>query len=344
MVKAFIFCNLLNMRIIFISSIARSISLVVIVYWALSMGVTLQAETKRSDTAERLFIDLKGSLQNPAGSPDSKALLFTRWRKKYNEGAADLFVYDLEKGTLHDLMSDSHANVNLPGSSWNIKTNQIVFSSDREPHDEIFIIEPNGKTGDERKLTRQKRKMSYEPSFSPDGEWVVFESHPRNVERNGVITKCKVAGKAEQKDYLPLTDRRGDCRQPNWSPAGDLILYQKKEKRRWDIWVMNADGSEQRKLTSGIGSKTDASFSPDGKWIVYSSDGQGELHFANIYVTRISDGETKRITNYEGYDGAPSWSADGKTIYFESTPGDPDESKGATLWGIDLESEIRANK
>ncbi|MCF6314365.1 MAG: hypothetical protein L3J39_18095 [Verrucomicrobiales bacterium] len=310
-------------------------------YWMGCLESGFSIEPKRSDAAIKLSIGVTGSLQNPSGSPDSQSLLFTRWRKKYNEGAADLFIYDLKRGVLRELMSDSYANVNLPGSSWNPKTNKIVFSSDREPHDEIFMIDPKGKTGDELRITSQKRRMSYEASFSPDGEWVVFETHPRNVERSGVITKCLVEGKGEAKDYLALTDRRGDCRQPNWSPAGDLILYQKKERKRWDIWVMNADGSNQRKLTSGIGSKTDASFSPDGKWIVYSSDGQGELRFANIYVTRISDGKTLRVTQYEGYDGAPTWLANGKSICFESTAGDPDESKGATLWSIELALDLK---
>ena len=80
------------------------------------------------------------------------------------------------------------------------------------------------------------------------------------------------------------------------------------------------------------GDKTDASFSPDGQWIVYSSD--ATLTYANLYILPITGGSPTRVTYYSGYDGAPSWSPDGSSISFESYPGDPDGSAGTTLWVI----------
>jgi TolB protein len=97
---------------------------------------------------------------------------------------------------------------------------------------------------------------------------------------------------------------------------------------------MNTDGSEAAQITSGQGDKTDASFSPDGEWIVYSSD-EGELDLANIFVVPTGGGTSQRVTDWDGYDGAPSWSPDGSKIVFESYPGDPDESEGTTIRMID---------
>jgi Tol biopolymer transport system component len=291
----------------------------------------------RSDGAVLVSISKTGSLQNPAWSPDDKSLLFTRFRRGYNKEPADLFIVNLETSDIRTLVSEGSGNINLPGSVWNPVSHKIVFASTRDPHDEIYIIDENGVTGDEIQVTSRSDYVAYEPSFSPGGEWIAFESHVLDVEGNGIIYKCKSNG---EKPYQMLTGANDDCRQPNWSPAGDRILYQKRSGGRWDIWVMNKDGSSHEKITSGPGDKTDASFSPDGQWIVYSSDEGGEA-FANLYIKPVNEGNSIKITHYDvGYDGAPSWSPGGDRIAFESYPGDPDDSIGTSIWVIDLQVQL----
>lgn len=285
----------------------------------------------REDGAHPLSVNLSGSLQNPAWSPDSGSLLFTRFRQGYNVEPADLYVAATDGGDLRELVSDGSGNINLPGSSWNGPTGQIVFASTRDPHDEIYVIDGGAGPGAEWAVTQRTDEVAYEPSFSPDGTWVVFESHVLDQEDHGVITKFRVDG---QGNYEPLTAPADDCRQPNWSPAGGLILYQRFDGSRWDIWVMNEDGSNAHPVTSGAGDKTDASFSPDGSRIVYSSD-EGDLEFANLFVVPVTGGASIRVTQAASYDGAPSWSPNGLTLAFESCPGDPDESPGTTLYTID---------
>jgi len=51
--------------------------------------------------------------------------------------------------------------------------------------------------------------VAYEPSFSPAGDWIVFESHQLDVEGNGSIVKYKVDG---TRPYQSLTDPGDDCR------------------------------------------------------------------------------------------------------------------------------------
>ena len=89
------------------------------------------------------------------------------------------------------------------------------------------------------------------------------------------------------------------------------------------------------KVTRGTGDKTDASFAPDGTWIVFSFQEPGE-DTANLYMTSVSGGNPTRVTSFQGYDGAPSWSPDGNKIAFESSPRDPDDSIGTTIWIIDM--------
>ncbi|MBN2890596.1 MAG: PD40 domain-containing protein [Bacteroidales bacterium] len=292
-------------------------------------------EVNRNDSAVKLELDLSGSIQNPAFSPDGKTIVFTLFRNGYNKPPSDLYTFNLETNILRLLVADGNSNVNLPGQSWNESLNSIIFSSDREPHDEIYYIAENGTTGDEIRITNRTDSVAYEPTFSPDGLWIVFESHKLEEEENGVITKYKLDGTS---GYINLTPLGEDCKQPNWSPMGDKILYQKEENKQWDIWVMNIDGSNKTMITNFEGSKTDAVFSADGQYIIFSAE-NSETEFANIYTVSISNGSPIQLTNYSGYDGAPSISPNGTKLIFETSSEDPDKSDGTSLWLLDLRNE-----
>jgi TolB protein len=285
----------------------------------------------RHDDAGKLNISISGSLQNPAFSPNGDAIVFTRFRNGYNQEPADIMIFNLETGIVKTLIMDGSANINLPGSCWNSQNKSIVFSSSRDPHDEIYLIDDNGTPGGEIQITERSDYMAYEPTFSPDGEWIVFESHPLDVEDQGVIMKYKLD---ESLTYQELTNAADDCRQPNWSPSGGDILFQKYENGQWDIWIMKPDGSNKTKITSGDGDKTDACFTNDGEYIIYSCD--SDLEFANIYKISIEGGSPERLTNYDGYDGAPSISSDGSKLVFESYGGDPDDSDGTSIWIVEI--------
>lgn len=287
----------------------------------------------RADGATLIAVTQSGSHQNPAWSPDGSEILFTDWRGGYNAEPADLLIVKLADLSVRTLVTGS-ANVNLPGSSstWNPTTHEIVFTSSRDPHDEAFVIGDTGLAGSETPITARPDHAVFEASFSPDAQTIVFESHRVAVEDNGIIFTYRRDGVG---GYVPLTDASTDSRQPVWSPAGNKIVFQRRDGTQWDLWTMNPDGSGQTNLTNTpTVDETDSSFSPDGSRIVYSSN-EGGLAFANIFVIPASGGASTRVTNFSGYDGAPGWSPDGMKIAFESSPGEADGSAGTTLWVID---------
>jgi TolB protein len=272
-------------------------------------------DLKRSDGSLRLRIPLQGSLQNPAWSPDGSSIVFTRFRKGYNKGPADLYVFDLMRNVLTALVADGTDNVSQPGSTWNARTGQIVFSSDRDGHEELFVIGGEGKERTPRKITARASLMSLEPSFAPDGERLVFETRVRGEAARGRITMLELAGMR----YDDLTSAQEDCRQPNWSPRGDYILYQKRAGSRWTIWVYDVTRKTHRLATAvGDGDKTDASFSPDGRFIVYSGE-YGDEEGEYLLAVPLGGGKPLRITRYAGYHGAASWSPDGSYLVQEAS-------------------------
>jgi TolB protein len=289
--------------------------LIIVAAAALSVAALAQGTepNRRPDGAEQLPIKLDGSLQNAAWSPNGAQIAFTRFRRGYNRSPADILIFDLQSRAVTTLIDDGNTNVSQPGSTWNARTGRIVFSSTRTDHDQIFSMASQGKADTLRQLTVSDTHMAYEPSFAPDGQSIVFESHLVNEEGNGQLRLLKL-GAPEPED---LTDHDEDCRQPNWSPAGDLIVYQKKDDGQWDLWLYEIRSKQHRRLTQGDGDKTDATFSPDGRWVLYSADNSNLKHAA-LFAISVDGKRTFQVTNGGVYDGAASWSPDGKTIVFES--------------------------
>ncbi len=291
------------------------------------------AET-RPDGATRLTNPPTGaSDQNPAFSPDGKQLVLTRFETGYNAGPAGLFLLNLQNGIITRLTPwEDQDNVNLPGSAWNPANNRIVFASDRLEADDLWRIAPDG-SDFTRILMHTGLPSDIEPSWSPDGSWIVFEADQPGASVDGIVGKIwKV--RADGTGLAALTsDLAFDDRQPNWSPGGDRILFQRRAlpNGQWDVFTLSPDGIGLQNITSNPASDTDASWSPDGKWIVYSTD-YGGLHTPNIFVTPSAGGQPVPITTSATHeDGAPSWSPDGAWIAFESHPGQ-DEDTPASLW------------
>lgn len=294
----------------------------------------------REDNAREVSFAVSGSAQNPSFSPDDERLLFTLFRGGYNEGPADLLVGTLASSSARVLVSDGSDNVSLPGSSWSDAIGSIVFTSSRAPHDEVFVIDDEGTTGDEKRVTARDGLLAFEPSFAPDGARVVFESHVEPADDAvddaedlaagpGTIMTVDVAGLAAP---TALTDGLIDCRQPNWSPAGGLIVFQQHDDRGTHLYLMAEDGNEKRPLTTADGEETDASFSPDGAYVVFSGSADDG---ASIFVISVDGGDAVRLTTSAAYDGAPTFSRDGKRIAFESAETDPDGTAGTRLFVVD---------
>ncbi|AKU95339.1 tolB protein precursor [Labilithrix luteola] len=268
-------------------------------------------------------VNLSGSIQNPCWSPDGKRLVFTRFASGYNEGNPDVGIVPVTGGN-PTIVSNANGGVNLPGACWNRGADVIAYSGG---DDELYVIPAAG--GKPRQVTSRRGFMSWEPSLSPDGTWIVFESHARSTGGRdaGTIWKIRVDGTGLTQLTSAPKGPEGD-REPNWSPAGDKIVFQSDRTGVANIWTMSVDGSDLRNVTNTRVEATDASWSPDGRYIVYSG---GDGRQSNVLIIAATGGPSVYVRHYSGYDGAPSWSPDGKTIAFETSTGSPDGSAGTTL-------------
>ncbi|MEM9327268.1 MAG: S9 family peptidase, partial [Bacteroidota bacterium] len=108
---------------------------------------------------------------------------------------------------------------------------------------------------------------------------------------------------------------------PQISPSGDQIAYLRnrmdvmKDRRVRSIWLMNADGSGHRKLTSFDGNESSPRWSPDGSRLAFTTsddDGNG----SEIYVFWTKSGQLARLSQLDRSPGGLSWSPNGQWIAF----------------------------
>jgi Tol biopolymer transport system component len=107
-----------------------------------------------------------------------------------------------------------------------------------------------------------------------------------------------------------------------WSPDGKKIAfvtvhgsenYGEDKSNYYEIYIMNTDGSSQKRLTNNTCHDSPVCWSPDGQKITFISDRDGN---SEIYVMNADGLQLKRLTNSPEVDTLPSWSPDGKQIAF----------------------------
>jgi Tol biopolymer transport system component len=174
---------------------------------------------------------------------------------------------------------------------------KIVFTSTRDGDLEIYTMNPDG-TGQTR-LT-QERGYDGGAFFSPDGEWIVYRaSHPASPE--------------EIAAYDALM-------------AQDLV-----QPDNLEIYVMRADGTDKRQVTSFGGANWAPFFHPSGEKIIFASDVDNEnprVPNFELYMIDLDGQNLERLTFDEAFDGFPIFSPDGSRLLWASNrfSADPGET------------------
>jgi Tol biopolymer transport system component len=107
------------------------------------------------------------------------------------------------------------------------------------------------------------------------------------------------------------------------------LVFRSDRAGPWELWRMNADGSDLRRLTTRGLNPQGAVWSPDGKRIAFES----EAPYWDIWMMDEDGGNLRRLTDFPDAETRPRWSADGKYVYFVSY-----QWGGTAIGRIDLAS------
>jgi len=100
----------------------------------------------------------------------------------------------------------------------------------------------------------------------------------------------------------------------SWTPDGKRIVVSRGQDEGEALYLVNADGSDARRLTSADGDAEDPAVSPSGKRIAYVAiPGTWGV---DLYVAGADGTDAKRLTHSEDVEGDPAWSPDGRQIAF----------------------------
>jgi Tol biopolymer transport system component len=119
-----------------------------------------------------------------------------------------------------------------------------------------------------------------------------------------------------------------------------VMLFDRFGPSQSVMYIANADGSNQHPLFATSGFEYDASFSPDGKWIIFTSERSGEGQ-ADIYRMHPDGSGLERLTDSPAMDDQAALSPDGTKVVFVSTRNAPLHT--ANVWIFDLKTKRYRN-
>jgi Tol biopolymer transport system component/DNA-binding winged helix-turn-helix (wHTH) protein len=244
----------------------------------------------------------------PRFSPDGKFLVFVQSRSNVDE---DLMLLDLATQQVHPLTNDRSE---IPDLQWPRDSRNIFFLSIRTRSSELWMIDP------QRGIPmRVKGTPSGFNQFSlslANSLMVVTQSYDDTD-----ISLYPLHGNlGEQKDRLsakqcPINTSREE-HTARFSPDGQSIVYVSNQTGFWELWLAKTDCTNIRQLTNLqseiLGSPR---WSPDGSSIVFDHYQDGQPH---IFTVETLTGLVKQQTSDNLRNITPSWSSDGRWIYYTS--------------------------
>ena len=239
---------------------------------------------------------------HPSWSPDGETIAFGHLSPDASARYANVFTVSVKDGTEKQITSQKWSA--MRGVAWLAdQSGLIIVAADEESGAAQQIWHVSYPGGEARRITNDTNNYR-NISLTADSTALVTVQTERAS--NIWIASSGAADRARQ-----LTTNRSDGMIGVVWTADDKIVYSSNEGSRSDIWIMNADGTGQKQLTSD-NSKLGPSVSPDGRYIVFSSVRENR---SAIWRIEIDGTHQKQLTDGVS-DTLPSYSPDGQWVFY----------------------------
>jgi Tol biopolymer transport system component/DNA-binding winged helix-turn-helix (wHTH) protein len=258
----------------------------------------------------------------PAFSPDGSTVAFVRG--SIVGVVSDLYVVPTAGGTAKRLTFDNTWILGPP--TWTPDGRDIVFSSDRGGG--LGSLWRVSSTGGPLRPVAGVGVIAWSPSISPKGNELVYQR--MFFKDNLFRLKLRDKTHPEGPPILVKSDKGFNWR-PHFSPDGKMFTVESNGLGHSEIWACDSVGANCGQLTSLRGTAGAARWSPDGRYIAFEYRPKDR---SEVYLFEVGGGAPQLLPTLPGANnGGPSWSRDGKWIYFYSDKtGEPFQ-----LWKVSVQ-------
>ncbi|WP_417623118.1 amidohydrolase family protein [Parasphingorhabdus sp.] len=216
---------------------------------------------------------------------------------------------------------------------------RIAFTSDRGGGDNIWIMQRDG--SDKRQVTSEEFRLLNQPSWSPDGRYIVAKKHFTtarslgtgeiwiyHVSGGGGVRLVEKPSEKHQKElgepiYAP--DGKAVYYTKNITPGGTFIYAQDSNSDLFNIEKYDLETGEVTTAVSGFGGSVRANPSPDGKKIAFV---RREMTRSKLYVKDLESGIERKVYDDLDQDVQETWAVTGVYPNMDWTP----DSKEIIFW------------
>ncbi len=240
---------------------------------------------------------------DPSWSPDGTRIAFT----SYRSGHFEIYVMNADGSNMRRLTHGGGW-----GPSWSPDGSLIAFTR-FDTYSVVFVMNADG--SNQRQLTPTSDEISiYGLDWSPDGTQMVcvVDYEPSTIDYMDFNLEINILNIGELLEgtadltFLALPkvgERVNDW--PSWSPDGSQVVFSTQIAQHRDLYIVNADGSNMRRLTLDDNYDEFApTWSPDGTRIAYQGSAAGGW---DIYTINVDGTDIRRLTTDFANDVAPSW-------------------------------------
>jgi dipeptidyl aminopeptidase/acylaminoacyl peptidase len=194
----------------------------------------------------------------------------------------------------------------IESGSWSPRGDRLAYATDAYGHSQVILAT----IFDDAFLTTTADEQ-LDPAFSPAGGTLALALQPFGG-RSRIALFTAAGGMLAP----ALTPSTSDARGPHWSPDGKQLAFDSNRNGSWDVFVMNADGTNVRDVTpSSAANEHVTDWSPDGLTLLVSSDASGN---ADLYRVGLTTGTQTRLTTGPGQDVDAVYAPSGTRIAFSS--------------------------
>jgi Tol biopolymer transport system component/pimeloyl-ACP methyl ester carboxylesterase len=275
-------------------------------------------EIQNSDHGMHMAATLQEARTNPGGFNPEVFQIVGNWLK--TQAGKDISVKS-ENSTKKeqvllwmDGVENAYPRASADGS-------RILFQSNRSGKWHLYLMQSDG--SGLQQLTAGEHNNNF-PDWSTDGQRVAFVSDRDGNEEIYIMSLTEMNnGEVKVGDVQRLTHHAGRDIHPYFSQDGKSLLFNssRDDTNSFEIYHMDSDGKNQKRLTQTREVETCARYSPDGKKILFLKgfpDGSDD-----IFVMDADGKKPVNLTNTPQMEGWPAWSPDGSKVVFSSRRNGP---------------------